>query len=244
MVTTPTSQLASRLDEIGVQPENEQVDLTDELPGLVRHSPRQWATRQALVEFALREPLEYQGTAQALVRTGQTVDAGALLGELLGGGLLGAGDPISQLGAELGLPEFTQKKPASDWWKPVTQAAERDGFRGVLITRLTQSLLSPVVQVDMVFYAKQSTGEWFQVTSMHTESNANQQSAEQLAALRQDPQVQAALTLLDSLGLAANTQLDQALRHGAATQQGLANARAQWNLFLQRHTRSLSDRPF
>jgi hypothetical protein len=240
IVITPASALSKRLIDIDVKAEAEQVDLTNELPSVVRQSERQWAARRALVEFNMREPLEYQGTGTTLIRTGEEANAMALIGQMLGGS---GGDAISQLGAELGLPEFAKPKEAQDWWKKTTQAAERHGFHGVLITRLEQNVLAVDVSVEASFFARLSPGEWFRVATFKAQSSANEQVAERMEQLKQDPQIQSVLSTLQSLGLAANEQLDQALRHGAATQVALADVHAAWYKFQQQHTESLSGPP-
>ncbi|MEZ6136070.1 MAG: hypothetical protein R3C53_14310 [Pirellulaceae bacterium] len=236
IVTTPTTQLARQLDELGVKPTEEQVDLVDRLPQSLEQTEQQWAAKRALVEFDMREALEYQGTGTTLIRKGDQADPAALIGQLLGAGGL---DPISQLGAELGLPEFARPNESKDWWKSVTSAAERDGFHGVLVTRLQQNLLSPEVVVECSFFAHQSPGKWFEVVTFRGTSNANQQAAERIARIKEDPQIQSVLSTFKALGLSADQRLDQALRQGAATEEAMEGARAQWNKFASRYTQSL-----
>lgn len=240
IITTPSNTLAKRLVEMDVQPAAERVDLSGELPEVARQTDRQWAARKALIEYTMREPLEYQGTGNTLVRTGAQADPMALIGKMLGGS---GGDAISRLGAELGLPEFTKPKETADWWRKTTQAAERDGFHGVLITRLEQNMLAADVKVEASFFARLAPGEWFRVATFNSQSSVNEQNPGHMDQLKQDPQIQSVIRTLESLGLAASEQLDQALRHGAATQVALADAHAAWNMFQQQHTRSMSGSP-
>ncbi len=240
VVTTPTASLLRQLSERNVDPTQEQVDLTGDLPVIHTQSPRQWAARQALVEFHMLEPLEFQGTGTQLFRKGSDVDAQALVGQLLGGS---GADAISRLGAELGLPEFKPPAERGDWWHAVTAEAERDGFRGVLITRLEQNLLSTKVVVNAHFFAMEAPGNWFLVRSFQGESDASMQAGEQLERLRADPQIASLINTLEGLGLGANTQLDRALQHGAATQDAMQAVQSAFSKFTEQQVRSLSALP-
>jgi len=240
VVLTPTSALLRQLSELKLDPSQEPVDLSADLPAIPTQSPRQWAARQALVEFQMLEPLEYQGTGTQLFRKGAAIDPQALIGQMLGGG---GGDAISRLGAELGLPEFKAPAERADWWHGVTAEAERDGFRGVLITRLDQNLLSTKVAVEANFFAREQPGQWFLVRTFRAETDATAQPAEQMERLRTDPQIAALINTLDSLGLGAQAQFDRALQHGAATQVAMQEAQAQFTQFTEQQLRSLAGQP-
>ncbi len=241
VVETPATLLRKRLEEQQIDWADETVDLSEQVPHVQQDTPRQWAARRALIEYNMRESLDYQGTGRMLVRVGEgAANPAALMGQFLGGGM----DPISQLGAELGLPEF--KRPAesqSDWWRSATQAAERDGFHGVLITRLKQSLLSPQVVVETWFFARSKPDDWFPVVRLRSQANANNQAQERIDRIREDPQIKSLLDTLSSLGLDAGGRLDQALRHGAATQQAMRDANSRFYEFLTPYLDSVQSPP-
>ncbi len=242
VTTSPVSQLRKKLVENGVDIEAGVVNLSDEISTTVTESDREWSARKGVVEHVLRKSLEYQGTGSTLIRKSETVDASALVVQLMGGG--GGLDAISQLGAELGLPEF--KKLAgqdSNWWKKATAEAERDGFRGVAITRLEQNAISPIVRVDTFFFAMEEPGKWFQVAEFSAEANATDQTVEQLKQIQEDPQVKSVLNTLSGLGLGDQALVEQALRHGAATQKSLQNATGAFNAFISQHSRNLDSQP-
>lgn len=241
VVTTPASLLKKRLTAIDVNPVEEQVDLSSQVPQVQSQSTRQWAARKALVEFQMREKLEYQGTGTTMIRKGESTDVAALMGQLLAGGSL---DPVAQLGAELGLPEFQQfKKKDNDWWRKPTREAEQDGFIGVLLTRLEQDLLSPNVTVETHFYAMESPGNWFPVFKLRSVSNANSQPAERVDRIKEDPQIKQLVDTLSGLGLPMGDRLDQALRHGAATHEALQKANGEFYLLLGNNTRTVDGPP-
>lgn len=236
--TTSVIVLARELEALGVDLETSSVDLTDQLPSVSSDSPQQWAARQALFEYQFREPLEYQGTGTDLFRTGEEQDVMAIAQQMMGGSSANA---IMQLGADLGLPEF--KRPAQDanWWKKTCAQAEQAGFRGVLIKRLQPAGMGNVAKVSGHFFAQLKPGDWFEVFQFTAASSLNEQSADRIAQLEEDPQVKQLKSLADSLGLGGG-QLDRALRQGAATQNALEQVNEAFGRMLARYIENL-DRP-
>lgn len=239
--TTPVTQLKKQLAEMDVDVEAETVNLSKEVEA-TSESDRQWAARKAIVEHSLRKQMEFQGTGAMLIRKTDKPDMSALVSQVLGGGL--GDDPISQLGAELGLPEFKKPKESSDgWWKRATEEAEREGFIGVSITRLNQNMLSPTVTVETYFFAQEKPGSWFQVVKFSGQANTAEQTEEQLKRIQEDPQVKSVMDTLKGLGLGGQGAIEQALRHGAATQKALQDATGQFNLFIDQNSRELDSQP-
>jgi hypothetical protein len=239
--TTPVSLLQKQLEAKGVNLQSSHVDLSEQVSPSIE-TDRSWCARQALVEHQLRKPLEFQGTGEMLVRLSDNPDFGAVVGQMLRGG--GGLDAIGQLGAELGLPEFKVPREQGRWWKRATEEAERDGFRGVLITRMSQSQLSPVVSVELSFFALEQPGDWFLVKQITATADANQQPADRLQQLQNDPQIKGVLDTLKGLGLGGEQSLlDQAMRHGAATQQASRNALGLFNEFASQYTQQLDGQP-
>ncbi len=239
--TTPVSQLEKQLVAQGVDLKTASVNLAEQVSP-AEETDRQWAARLALVEYQQREPLDYQGTGTVLMRKSETPNFGAIIGQMLGSG--SGLDAIGKLGAELGLPEFKQLQQPQDWWKQATTEAERDGFRGVLIMRLQQSQLAPDVAVELTFMAMENPGHWFVLKQLKTTASADQQAAERVQQIQSDPQIKNVLDTLKGVGLSVDQSLiEQALRHGAATQQALQNAQGLFNEFLLQYTRALDSAP-
>ncbi len=238
---TPASMLEKRLIAMGVDPRREQVDLRDRLPDAPTETDRQWAARKALIEFEVWKPIEFQGTGDRFFRVGDSApDLTQLLPDLLGGGL---SDSLMRLGAELGLPEFAprgdQRANREDWWRGLANQAEEENASGFLVTRLQQSLSSGDVKVEVFFFARDDAGDWFPVVQFAAAANARSQPAGRIQRLREDPQIAQILQKLEPLGLDVSDRIEQALRHGAATDQALNDAKSQFHQFASRHTRSL-----
>lgn len=230
---TPATYLRRQLDALNVDASKEQVDLQDRLPTTRKESDRQWAAKQALIEYAFGRELEFQGTNDLLVRKGDDqADVGQLLTQAMSAN---SANMVQQLGADLGLPEFAQfaKTSKNDAWKSkVIRVAEEENFRGALVSRLDQNLLSSEVKVTVTFLAKPKNGDWFQAFEYVARADANNQPAERLQRIKDDPQVKQLLSMVQSLGL--GSRLDQALRQGAATEQALNDGSAEFNEFLSR----------
>lgn len=240
-VTTSSAILLERkLTDRGIDATKTLVDLTSELASHHAESDEDWRVRQALFEYHYREPLEYQGTGTKFYKSGDDQDIMQVAADLMGGG-----NSIAQLGAELGLPEFKQfaKQSDSQWWKETCEQAEADGFCGVLIKRLESQALSGAATVSVHFFAKQSAGQWkpaFRTTVVKRLSEVKQ---DQLDRLKEDPQVQKITQMTSSLGLSLGDKLDTALRTGAATQLALEEASAAFQRHLVRYIDRLDTPP-
>ncbi len=230
--TTSVILLSRELQEQGVEIAKETVDLSNQLPSTVTDSLQQWRTRQALIEHQLRKGLEYQGTGENFFRVGDEPNLADIASQLISAS---SANSISALGAELGLPEFRAPTPTQNWWRQVTAAAELDGFRGVLIKRL-QSTPSKVT-VDVHFFVQESPGNWFPAVSIATSADPNNQPADRVERLRDDPQVQKALALATSIGVA--DRIEQALRHGAATQAAMEAATSKFDQYHVRYLKQI-----
>lgn len=239
VIGTPTSLLQKELEQRGIDVRTTPVDLSQDLPPDGKQSDQQWAVRVALVEFQLREPLEFQGTGTTFVRKGAEIEISQLFGTMLAGG--DSLNQLQQLGADLGLPEFTNREIDRDWWSSIAQEAEREDFRGALVMRLQPNSMAERAVVEAVFLARQSAGEWLPALTFRVEEIASQQPAERVQQLKADPSVQQALQLMEGLGIVSGERLDQALRFGAATHAALGRAQGEFYLHLGKQTRRLDD---
>ena len=238
VTVTSVKRLRRQLTAKDIDVDTDSFDLSDEVPFLAQ-SERTWMIRRALVEHHYRGGLEFQGTRANLLQTGEKRDLGQLMTSALGGS-----NQLEQIGRELGIPEFqTESQISTSWWKKATDAADKDGFQGVLVSVLDQSLLNPTVKVDVFFFAKIS-GRWESVVQFQAQSDANQQQPEDLEKVQNDPQLAQVIGQLRAFGLdPGHPQVQKAIRHGAATAVALEQAKAQFSQFMMKSTRKL-DTPF
>lgn len=234
--------LIKELERNNVSFRSEKVDFTNDVPGTPQ-STRDWAMRQNIVEFAMRdESLEFQGTGDAFFRKGEEPGLATLITRMMGQGGMGG---IQQIGEGLGLPEFTrnrrQKENAGgkDWWKKQAKVADDEGFRSFAITRLKQSLLSPDVSVDVFFFGKDENNQWQLVQSFRGSANADRQSDEDVEAMMEDPQVRKIIDMAEGLGLGATGNIKKALRHGVATQAAMQEGMTRFVEFTDRYSQRL-----
>lgn len=234
--------LAAELKQLQVDVEAADVDFSSDIPAPPQ-SDEQWALRKGIVEFQLREPLEFQGTGETFFRQGENINPLALVQQMM---QQGSASQIQQVGEELGLPEFTHRRrqaeqePPKDWWKRQAEVADREGFRSFQITRLNQNLLRSDVSVDVVFLVKDHEDQWRAVHLATGRADADRQSAEDMEHLREDPQVKQVVELMEGLGLGAQGQMERALRHGLATQSAMQMARDEMQKFVDLYADDLT----
>ncbi len=255
-----TAALARDLKKRGVDIATEKVDLSDQVASSTTQSENQWNARVALFEYVLRKKLDYQGTGSNLIRIVENNPANAqdLLGQFLSGELnLGAlegglGDLsgrglVDELLKELNLDNRSDRDRSNQtaWWNATTEAAERDGFRGVRVTRVAQSFGSPIAKVETIFFAKMAPGKWKQIAMFSATANGNQQSPEDIERIKADPQVQKVLGVVRGLGLGldGNSVLETAIRQGAATEKAMQECEQKFLKFVDRYTVNMDSPP-
>lgn len=244
----PAEELRAELIKQNIEIGNNVVDFSDQVPGTPQ-SKRDWAMRKNIVEFLMRESLEFQGTGDTFFKKGERPAMAGLLSQLMQGGL-GAGGSIQQIGEELGIPEFTRNRKGRDgtgrggnaktgWWKKQAEIADKEGFRSFSITRLNQNLASPIVKVDVAFIGKDENDEWQLVAEFKGSANADEQSDDDVEALMDDPQVKQIVQVAEGLGVGAGDQLTKALRHGVATQSAMQDGLGNFFQFLDKYSKRL-----
>lgn len=222
--------LKKQLVALGVDPVQRDPDLSDRL-GPTPQSAEAWAAREAAVEYQVLGEPHFQGTGGALIRAGQEEDL-AGLGDLFKG--LAGGNLERQLGELLGQPADDNDQEALDRSvKKATSEAEAAGFVAVRVTHLTQSLERGDVRVAVRLLARMPDGAWRDIWRGENVADANNVRPEDVKKTAEDPQVKKALDLVKGLGIPLDESLmEQALRHGAATQEALRLANAAANEFL------------
>ncbi len=187
-------------------------------------SESQWRARQAIVEFDLREALEFQGTGQLLVKKGAQLNPQDLIQQMT------AGMGVQAMGG-------VQGPLAANWWQRAVDFAEQEKIRGVRVSRLAQDPNNPNIGVESVFLAMKNPGDWFVVKRILTKANVNNQANQDVQNVAQDPQVVELMKLFG--GMANQGQLQFALLNGAATKKALEDSDDQFNAFLDQFAQRL-----
>ncbi|MBI1310559.1 hypothetical protein GC176_04560 [bacterium] len=247
--TLTADQLRAALEsrKIDVADNTEPVDLSDRVPPAAQ-TDDEWAARQAIVEFQLVRPLEFQGTGGALFRTdgdAAQVDLAAMLPQLLQSQLTSQlADLLEEPGlGNAGRARKTAKATAStESLGQAIREAEQLGLRGFRVTQLDLDLPRGQARVTEQFVARMPGKQWKIVWSETVAEDARQARAAAEEQIGNDPQVKQLLQIAKQLG-GAGDQVKTAVRFGAATMAAQQSAAARFFTFRDRHTQRLDGPP-
>lgn len=232
--------LAKELRQSGKRFDGKPIDLSDRLPQAVLETDRQWAARQAIVEFDYLKRVRFQGTKDVLVREGdegKQPDLAQLFGSLYQSQL---NDLIEEA---LGNGRRMRKKK-DDALQKAIKAAEGEHVRGFRITRLHPDLAGQRVTVEEDFLARMPDGKWATVWSHRETVDASQKRPELEKLIKDDQRVKQALQLAKALGLGANDeQMQTAIRFGAATKLAQGKAAGAFVGFREKYALKLDAAP-
>jgi len=249
--TREVGDLIEELKTKSIDPERDTFRLTDRVPGRGQ-SDREWAARQAIVEFEYGKRVEFQGMGSTLFRTGtgaKKVGMEQMLAEMLpqllqsqlANQLGGLGDLLNEPGLGGNRPkESAPKKP--DLSKAIG-AARQEKVRGFRVTQLELNINSKVARVVGSFLARMPDGEWVTVWSETVNGDATQARPELRERIEKDPQVAGVLKTVKGLGLGIEQQLGTALQFGAATMEAQQQADRQFIEFRERYLDRLDNPP-
>jgi hypothetical protein len=230
--TRPALELAGELQQLGIQPESERVNLADQLPSRLQ-TDREWQARRAILGYTQQEPLDFQGTATHLIQTGPdapAANAAQLLAEALQ-------SQLSQTLADLLNPDAggAAARPVSFAEAALAKCrrqAQQRQLRGFRATAVKLDAAAGQCRVESRFEVQLGPQEWgIAWQASHQGGNARA-TAEARQRLREDPQVRRVLELLGQAGLAGDDAVEQALDVGLATQQMQQDLDAEFRLFL------------
>ena len=200
----------------------------------------EWAARQALVEYALGHRLDFQGTGDVLARAGKEAqaDIGQLLVELL------RQQVQSQFGDLLGEPrpaksvrDSTAKDESLAKAIQTAESEKRNGFR---ITRVDLASDFQQATVTTQFVARLADGSWRSIFQHTERADARQPRPAVEKRIQDDPQVKKVLDLTRQLGGAAEAQIQQAIRFGAATMSAQQSCDREFAAFRDIYLKSLA----
>ncbi|MSR57297.1 MAG: hypothetical protein EXS05_06465 [Planctomycetaceae bacterium] len=233
--------LTRELEKLKIDAAKVRVDLSDRLP-VRRQTEAEWGARQALVEYQYRKPLNFQGTGDLVVRTGEGEKApgiGDLLAKIL------QSQVADQLADLLGEPGKAKSKPEStEWLRSATKTAEAEAVAGFRVTRVNPDAGLRQVSVETRFVAKVPGGTW-ETIWRHTETvDASKANKDLVDRIANDPQIKQILELTKAAGLGAGDDtLQTALKFGAATMQAQETANARFMEFRDRYLQRLEGPP-
>ncbi|RLT12679.1 MAG: hypothetical protein DWI21_00400 [Planctomycetota bacterium] len=214
--TRSAEELSRELKARNVSPIGWPLAFVERLPAREQNDD-EWAARRALVEYALGPRLDFQGTGDVLARAGKVAptEIGELLVELLRQQLQ------SQFGDLLGEPRPAKNgrdnAAKAESLAKAIQTAESEKRSGFRVTRLEMAGDFQQASVTTQFVARLADGSW-RTIFQHTElADAKQARPEIEKRIQDDPQVKKVLDLTRQLGVAADGQIQQAIRFGAAT---------------------------
>lgn len=232
------ADIEEQLRDQGIDPTSEMPDLASRLPA-TRQDGTEWAARRAIIEFELSGKLEFQGIANALVRT----DAGAakvgleqLLPELLPQ-LLRA-QPGGQLAGQLQEPGARPQAVAAASipdFRGAIREAERAKVKGFRATTVALNLQQKQANVETWFVAKLPNGTWELIWSHKAMGDPSKPRPDIQRQMENDPQIAEVLKLAKSFGLGVGGQLQTAMNFGAATMAAQKAADQEFFRFLDKY---------
>lgn len=201
-------------------------------------SNREWAARLALVEYALGEPLDFQGTPEVLVRADATRELSDLI-PVLTQVLRSRVDSLLQdLTGELGMAP-----PARQGLIAASREVERIPARAFRATTVDVDLDRRAAVVETAFLIRLPQGDWETVWKYRDTQDASRPRPDSEARILSDAQVRKALEAVRSLGLGAEDQVQQAVRFGAATMSAQQAADSRFFEFRDRYLKRLDGPP-
>jgi hypothetical protein len=213
--------------------EDSPIDLSGRFPALP-DDDRQWAARQALIEYDYRQRLDFQGTGEVLFRTDNenaVPNLPRLLTEMFRSQL------DTQLADLLGNGKPGKPAPKREFDVAKNTAKQQD-VRGFRVTRVVHNLAANRVTVESLFLVRLADGSWETIWQHKQTTDATKNRAELKDRINGDPRVKQALKLIEALaGNAANA--DTALKFAAATMEAQQRADDQFVEFRLRYTKRI-----
>jgi hypothetical protein len=240
--TANASVLKRELEKRNVDLDGYSLKLGNEMPPMLE-SDTDWEARKALIEFALLERVEYQGTGEMFFRRGENANPMQAMQAMMQNGGLGGFSQIDKLGRELGLPEFQNRKSNENsdaWIKPMIEAAEKANRRSFSVSRMEPG---DPVKVETSLYYKAMDGRWYPLATFANSERLRDQSADELDALKEDPQVARVMDIAKQFGLADPSLLDQAIRNGAATRKALEKSMSDLETYVEQYSFEIDNPP-
>jgi hypothetical protein len=207
-------------------------DLSDRLPARPQDD-HEWTARLAVLEYTHRQPVDFQGTGDTLVRTGgdQKTDLAAIFQKLLRQQV----DTLLQDLLTDGRLQLPAAKPDREWLSPAIAAAQTAGARGFRVTRLQLDAQALRVVVETRFVARLADDNWQTIWLTTEPADGSTPRPDLEAQIANDPQVKSALESLRAVAAIDDAALRRAIRLGAATMSAQQTADSRFFAFAARY---------
>lgn len=237
--TQDAGSLQKELAKRNIRLDGPTPDISSRLPALPQDD-REWAARQAVIEYVYRQPLDFQGMGDTLIRTGegQKPDLTAVFQKVMQQQV----DSLLKGLLNEGPSRPEPVKSDRELFAPAISAAESAGLRGFRVTRLQMDPDRNRVSVETRFLAKADQNRWQTVFITTEVADTSQARPDLEARIKDDPQVKSILETIKTVVLFDDAPLQTALRTGAATMSALQAADQVFFAFTNRYTQHV-DRP-
>lgn len=232
--------LLRELSASGIDPALSPPDLSKLLPPRSQ-SDDQWAARLALVRYTFGRGLDFQGSGDVYLRSGngdQPVRLAPLIEKMMSGS-------IETLLKKLDPGAFAASDPAAaaKWFEVVVPRVEEEKRTEFRITRLEQDPTAQAATVETALVARLPSRGWQIVWSTKQSVRTSEVTAQAEQQIAADPQVKSALSLLSALGANAEQEVKKAIRFGAATMAAQKTVESQFFQFRDRYGQRLDGPP-
>lgn len=195
-----------------------------------------WACRFALVSYRLANPVEYQGSGDAMIQVDANapIPIAALVPQILQSQMKSlvrqlSEDPLTDNGLDSKKSSILER----DWVKVAIGKAEAKGYTYFRATHLRMNSEGLSVFVDSIFLARLRSGKWSLVWTESSDASAASESLENKKQIREDPQIKSLQAPLQILGGAE--AFDRAIQMGAATMTAQNEVNNNFNRFLEQY---------
>lgn len=230
----PAQDLDAEFREAKMDWLREKISLADRLPRFGVENETDWIKRKALFAYSREQGLHLQGSGELLVdaRDNKKIDLMGLVQQL---GKNALGDLFKDLEPGGG------RAASSNWLQQAAKIADEKKVDAVRVTRVVPELSAGRMTVEDAIFARLEDGSLLPIWSGKISGEIAQARPRAEAQIRSDPRLSEVLKQVEKLGL--GSQMEQAIKAGAATLELQAQAEQSFSLFLRENTRRLDGPP-
>lgn len=232
--------LERELKQRNVDPTAPPPDLTSKVSPRPQDE-REWAARMAILDYTLSKPINFEGTADVLIRSNgerKGIDFAPIVSKLMRSQV---DTFLKELTSEVGSP--SPANVPGNWLKAASREADQESARGLRATQVIVKSEGNEAVVQMAFAARMPDKSWEVIWAHQESKDATVPRANLEAKIFADPQVKQVLNTLAATGLSAEDQIQKAIRFGAATMDAQQAADTLFMQFCDRYSKRLDTPP-